>query len=92
VGKNWTAGQGVESALQPGRFEFILTPEHWAWLNLIEGFFSTVARSLLRHIRVATRKELIEQIYQGIADMNREPVIFHWRYKVDAPQSAHAKR
>ena len=40
-----------------GRFTFVLTPKHGSWLNLIEGFFSKLARSTLRHIRVASKKE-----------------------------------
>src|ERR1700676_408392 len=46
-------------AAQPaGRFEFTFTPKHGSWLNLIEGFFSKFARSVLRHIRVASKQEL----------------------------------
>ena len=41
-----------------GRFEFTFTPKHGSWLNLIEGFFSKFARSVLRHIRVASKHEL----------------------------------
>src|SRR6267142_1806860 len=37
------------------RFEFTFTPKHGSWLNLIEGFFSKFARSVLRHIRVASK-------------------------------------
>jgi hypothetical protein len=29
-----------------GRFEFVFTPTHGAWLNLVEGFFSKLARSV----------------------------------------------
>jgi transposase len=46
-------------ATQPeGRFSFVFTPKHGSWLNLVEGFFSKMARSVLRHIRVATKAEL----------------------------------
>src|SRR6516165_7520099 len=41
-----------------GRFEFVFTPKHGSWLNLIEGFFSKLARSVLRHIRVESKQEL----------------------------------
>ena len=68
---------------KPGRFEFIFTPTHGSWLNLIEVFFSKIARSFLRHIRVESKAELIERIYRGIAQANEEPVIFRWRYKMD---------
>src|SRR5208282_1122054 len=37
-------------AAQPeGRFTFVFTPKHGSWLNLVEGFFSKLARSVLRH-------------------------------------------
>jgi transposase len=50
-------------AAQPdGRFTFVFTPKHGSWLNLVEGFFSKLARSVLRHIRVASKKELKERI------------------------------
>ena len=68
---------------KPGRFEFIFTPKHGSWLNLIEVFFSKIARSFLRHIRVRSKHELVERIYRGIEEINREPVIFRWRYKME---------
>ena len=44
-------------AEQPaGRFEFTFTPKHGSWLNLVEGFFSKLARSILRRIRVASNR------------------------------------
>jgi transposase len=68
---------------KPGRFEFVFTPKHGSWLNLIEVFFSKIARSLLRYIRVRSKAELVERIYQGIEEINQEPVVFRWRYKMD---------
>ena len=65
-----------------GRFEFTFTPKHGSWLNLIEGFFSKFARSVLRHIRVASKRELKERIMAGIADVNRYPVIHTWSHKL----------
>jgi transposase len=66
----------------PGRFEFTFTPKHGSWLNLIEGFFSKFARSVLRHIRVASKQELKQRIMAGIEDVNRYPVIHTWSYKL----------
>lgn len=66
-----------------GRFEFVFTPKHGSWLNMIEMFFSKIARSFLRHIRVESKDELVKRIYQGIEDFNKEPVISRWRYKMD---------
>src|SRR3979409_1773008 len=39
-----------------GRFAFTFTPKHGSWLNLIEGFFSKFARSVLRHIRDTSKQ------------------------------------
>jgi transposase len=65
-----------------GRFEFTFTPKHGSWLNLIEGFFSKFARSVLRHIRVTSKHELKERIMAGIDDVNRHPVIHTWSYRL----------
>ena len=66
----------------PGRFDFTFTPKHGSWLNLIEGFFSKFARSVLRHIRVTSKHELKQRIMAGIDDVNRHPVIHTWSYKL----------
>jgi transposase len=71
-------------AAQPaGRFAFTFTPKHGSWLNLIEGFFSKLARSFLRHIRVASKHELKERIMAAIDDINRHPVVHSWSYKLN---------
>jgi len=67
----------------PNRFEFVFTPKHGSWLNMIEMFFSKITRSFLRHIRVDSKEELIKRIYKGIEEINQEPVIFRWKYKMD---------
>ena len=61
----------------------MFTPKHGSWLNIIEMFFSKIARSFLKHIRVASKEELRERIYKGIKEINNDPVIFRWRYKMD---------
>jgi len=72
--KAWLASQ------PEGRFEFTFTPKHGSWLNLIEGFFSKFARSVLRHIRVSSKQELKERIMAGINYVNRYPVVHTWSY------------
>jgi transposase len=70
------------AARPAGRFEFTFTPKHGSWLNLVEGFFSKFARSVLRHIRVSSKYELKQRIMAGIDDINRHPVIHTWSYKL----------
>ena len=74
--RTWLAAQ------PPGRFEFTFTPKHGSWLNLIEGFFSKFARSVLRHIRVSSKYELKQRIMTAIHDFNRHPVIHTWSYRL----------
>ena len=33
-----------------GRFEFVFTPTHGSWLNLVEGFFSKLTKQMLQGI------------------------------------------
>jgi transposase len=75
--KAWLATQ------TEGRFEFTFTPKHGSWLNLVEGFFSKLARSVLRHIRVASKQELEARILAAIDDINRQPVVHTWSYKLE---------
>jgi transposase len=70
-------------ATMPGRFEFVFTPTHGSWLNMIESFFSKITRQMLRGIRVSSKEELAERIYQYFDEINEEPVVFHWKYKMD---------
>jgi transposase len=65
-------------ATRPGRFEYVHTPKHGSWLNLIESAFSKMARTFLRHIRVKSVDELKECILKGIAEFNATPVVFRW--------------
>lgn len=70
-------------ATVPGRFEFVFTPKHGSWLNLVEGFFSKMTRQMLKGIRVKTKDELVERIYKYFEEANEEPVVYHWKYKLD---------
>ena len=70
-------------ASRPGRFIFVFTPTHGSWLNLIESFFSKMARAFLRGIRVSTKEELIERIYKYMDEVNATPVVYRWKYKMD---------
>ena len=65
-------------ASRPGRFEYVHTPKHGSWLNLIECAFSKMARTFLRHIRVKSKDELKERILKGISEFNAAPVVFRW--------------
>ena len=61
----------------------VFTPKHGSWLNLVEGFFSKLTRQFLKGIRVKTKEELVERIYKYFEEVNDEPVVYHWKYKLD---------
>jgi transposase len=75
--KAWLADQPTH------RFEFTFTPTHGSWLNLVEGFFSKLARSVLRHIRVASKQELKDRIMAAMDYFNQQPVVHTWAYKLE---------
>lgn len=70
-------------ATGPGRFEFVFTPKHGSWLNMVEGFFSKMTKQMLRGIRVKSKAELVDRIYLYFDEVNAEPVVFHWKYNLD---------
>lgn len=70
-------------ATKGGRFEFVFTPKHGSWLNLIESFFGKMAKQCLKGIRVSSKQELEERIYKYIEEINEDPVVYHWTYKMD---------
>jgi transposase len=74
--KTWLTAQPA------GRFTFVFAPKHGSWLNLVEGFFSKMARSVLCRIRVASKDEHKARILACLDDLNREPVIHTWIYKI----------
>jgi len=67
----------------PNRFEFIFTPKHGSWLNLIECFFARMAKTVLRGIRVASRDELADRIRLFLSEVNQTPVQYRWKYGLD---------
>jgi len=68
----------------PNRFEFVHTPTHGSWLNLIESFFAKMTNTFLRGIRVRSKAELVRRIQQHLAEINRAPVVFRWKYGLDS--------
>ena len=50
--------------------------------QILLAYREKFARSVLRHIRVASKQELKERIMAGIKDANRHPVIHTWSYKL----------
>lgn len=68
---------------KPNRFEFVYTPKHGSWLNLIEMFFSKMTRAFLRSLRVNSKLELKRRIEKYLEEVNATPVVFKWTYKLD---------
>ena len=77
-------------ASKPGRFELVFTPTHASWLNYVETFFSKLARSVLRRIRVASKTELADRIRRYIEICNAAPLLPHWRHGITPDCQAQA--
>ena len=74
--KAWLADQPAH------RFEFTFTPKHGSWPTSSRAS-SQLARSVLRHIRVASKQELKDRIMAAMDYFNQEPVVHTWAYKLD---------
>jgi transposase len=66
-------------SLHPNRFQYVLTPKHGSWLNIVETLFGKMARTFLRHIRVQSLDELKARILKGIEEINAAPVVHRWK-------------
>lgn len=71
------------ATLPEGRFEFVFTPKHASWLNLVESFFSKMTKQMLKGIRVKSKQELEDRIYKYFDEINEDPVVFHWTWNLD---------
>ena len=67
----------------PGRFEFVFTPTHGSWLNLVECFFSKMTKQMLHGIRVDSKEELLQRIYKYFDEINADPIVYHWRWHLE---------
>ena len=79
------------ATLPEGRFVFVFTPKHGSWLNLVESFFSKMTKQMLKGIRVHSKQELEDRIYLYFDEVNKEPVVYHWTYKLDEISQEEAK-
>lgn len=68
----------------PNRFEFVFTPKHASWLNIIESFFAKMAKSVLRHIRVESKDELKQRLELYLKEVNQNPIPFRWKYGLES--------
>ena len=65
------------------RFDFVFTPTHGSWLNIIESLFAKMTKTFLRGIRVDSKNEMKQRIRKWIEEINESPVVFRWKWKLD---------
>lgn len=71
-----------------GRFAFTFTPKHGSWLNLVESFFSKLAKQALKNLRVKSLEDLKKRISDWIEETNKEKVTYRWTWKLDDIEGA----
>lgn len=71
-------------ASQPNRFDFVFTPKHGSWLNIIETFFAKMTHTFLRGIRVSSKQELKDRMKHYLEEVNDQPVVFRWRWAMES--------
>ena len=51
-----------------------------------------MTKQMLRGIRVNSKQELEERIYQYFEEVNADPVVYHWSYKLDEISEKEARK
>jgi transposase len=62
------------------RFHVHHTPAHASWLNMVELFFSILARRLINRGVFSSADDLVTRVMAFIADYNRTAKPFRWTY------------
>ena len=68
------------------RFEFYYTPKSASWLNMIEIEFSALVKQCLDR-RIASRKELGEQIEAITKERSDKKIKIHWQFSIQAART-----
>jgi hypothetical protein len=50
-----------------------------------------MTKQILRGIRVNSKEELAQRIYLYFEEVNRDPVVYHWKYRLDEISEEEAK-
>lgn len=73
-----------------GRFEWVYTPKHASWLNMVELEFSAMSRQCLDR-RIAAQDELRSEVETWIKAREAQQVILNWQFSVQAARSKFAR-
>jgi len=65
---------------RPPRISVTYTPKHASWLNMVELFFSILARRLLRRGEFTSQEHLARKILNFITHYNHHAKPYRWRY------------
>ncbi len=65
------------------RVEFIYTPVHGSWLNVVETEFSALVRQCIGHRRLGTLAAIDEQVQAWIAARNKAGATVEWHLTTD---------
>ncbi len=68
------------------RFEFIYTPKHASWLNMIECEFSVISRQCLDR-RIATIEQLRSEVLALLKERSAKAIKIHWQFSIQAARS-----
>lgn len=64
------------------RFDWVFTPKHASWLNMVELEFSALSRQCLDR-RIASMRLLEVEVVEWVAERNRLGVRVEWQFSVE---------
>ena len=65
------------------RVEFVHTPVHGSWLNVVECEFSAMVRQCIAHRRFGTLDVLRHEITAWVEARNEEGATVEWQFTTD---------
>lgn len=80
---NVSANTRAYLATVPNRFDFVFTPKHGSWLNLVEAFFDKMMNAALRGKRVHSATELRHFVEHQVDLLNEDAVFHRWPSKMN---------
>ena len=78
----YEAFEPAEAKRLADRVEFVYTPVHGSWLNVVEIEFSVLARQCLRR-RIGTLAEMATEVLAGVGLRNAEGATVEWQLTTD---------
>jgi hypothetical protein len=85
-GSFYKIAQPQQAHLLVSRFEWVYTPKHASWLNMVELEFSALSKQCLDR-RIPTIEELRSEVLTWVQQRQRLQIRLHWQFSLQAART-----